>query len=188
MIGTVNEDSGAMIRDGIKSVNQLGVCHDVIWPYNISVFTKRPSDAAYHDALLHQALVYARINQELNQLKAVLADGFCFVFGFAVYESFESEIVAKTGYVEMPKRGEAMLGGHAVLCVGYDDFESRFICRNSWGSDWGDNGYFTMPFQYLLNDNLSADHWVIKVMEETDDTHQGNREPTEKQLIQQSAV
>jgi C1A family cysteine protease len=56
-----------------------------------------------------------------------------------------------------------MLGGHAVLAVGYDDNAQRFIVRNSWGRRWGIAGYFTMPYAYLADDNLAADFWTIRV-------------------------
>jgi len=62
----------------------------------------------------------------------------------------------------MPKAGERMVGGHAVLAVGYDDAAKRFILRNSWGTKWGMQGYFTMPYDYLANRNLSDDFWTIR--------------------------
>jgi C1A family cysteine protease len=74
--------------------------------------------------------------------------------------------VAKTGKLNMPKKSEAVLGGHAVMAVGYDDKTRRFIVRNSWGSDWGQKGYFTMPYQYLTDENLSDDFWTIRLVEE----------------------
>jgi C1A family cysteine protease len=96
-------------------------------------------------------------------MKSCLAEGYPFVFGFTVYESFESEEVAKTGKMIMPKKGEAQVGGHAVIAVGYSG--SRFIVRNSWGTSWGMAGYFTMPFDYLLDENLSDDFWTIRLVE-----------------------
>ena len=87
------------------------------------------------------------------------------MFGFSVYESFESRAVAKTGEVPLPGPGEALLGGHAVVAVGYDDPRQRFIVRNSWGTSWGMDGYFTMPYEYLLDGGLSDDFWTIKLVE-----------------------
>lgn len=174
--GTVSSDSGAMIRDGIKSVNAIGVCSEDTWPYDIQRFTIKPSPKAYCEALQHQALQYRRIpDNDLNLMKACLASGFPFVFGFAVYESFESLGVARTGVVPLPKIQESMLGGHAVLAVGYDDSKEQFIIRNSWGDKWGDKGYFYLPYQYLQDQNLSDDFWVITLMEEQD-TANNNQE------------
>jgi C1A family cysteine protease len=162
MENTVDQDSGAMIRDGIKSVSKEGAPHETLWPYVISKFKAKPSPKAYKDALKHRAILYERVTPTIDQLKGCLASGFPFVFGFAVYESFESSEVAKSGIVPMPKPKERQLGGHAVLAVGYDDTTSRFIVRNSWGDKWGISGYFMMPYDYLTDANLSDDFWTIK--------------------------
>jgi len=163
--GTVDEDSGAMIRDGIKSVHRLGVCTEDTWPYDISRFTEKPSDKAYLDASDHQATVYRRVLPVLHQLQGCLASGTPVVFGFSVYDSFESEDVARTGIVPLPPRGERLLGGHAVLAVGYDDSQQRFLVRNSWGTGWGMDGYCTMPYGYLTDPALASDFWAIYAVE-----------------------
>ena len=73
-----------------------------------------------------------------------------------------SNDVAKTGIMIMPQPGDSVEGGHAVMCVGYDDKKQLFIVRNSWGTSWGDKGYFYMPYQVIQNTNMSSDFWVIK--------------------------
>ena len=103
-----------------------------------------------------------RLFRSSLQMRTCLAAGYPFVFGFTVYESFESQEVANTGIVKMPKRGEQALGGHAVLAVGYNDAKQTFLVRNSWGEDWGMSGYFTLPYKYLSNRNLSDDFWTIR--------------------------
>lgn len=165
MEGTVSEDAGAEIRDGMKSIAAQGVPPEKYWPYNIAKFTKKPTCRAYKAALKHQALQYMRVGQDLNSLKQCLAAGNPIVFGFAVYASFESQEVASTGVVPMPQSGEQNLGGHAVVLVGYDDASQRFIVRNSWGPDWGQAGYFTMPYAYVTNPSLSSDFWTIQLVE-----------------------
>ena len=162
---SVPSDSGAMLRDGMKSVKNQGVCPEKMWPYDVSKFMNRAPASCYTNALTHQVLSYQRVQRNLNQMKACLADGFPFVMGFTVYESFESATVAKTGVVNMPKKDEMILGGHAVLVVGYDDKSKRFILRNSWGASWGQSGYFTMPYDYLMDANLSDDFWTIRMIE-----------------------
>ena len=163
---TVNQDSGAMIRDGIKSVVKQGVCSEKIWPYVIGRFTKKPSTKCYKAAMANQIVSYQRVTQTENQTKGCLAAGLPFVFGFSVYESFESAAVAKSGKVPMPKKKETMLGGHAVMAVGYDDAKKSFIVRNSWGPTWGQQGYFLMPYAYLLSSDLASDLWTIKMVED----------------------
>jgi C1A family cysteine protease len=162
--GTVNSDSGAQIRDGIKSVAQQGVCPEADWPYDISKFDQQPSASAYQDALMDRAVSYQLVVQNLNQMKGCLASGYPFVFGFTVYESFESPTVAQTGHAPMPGSGEQQVGGHAVMAVGYDDSQQWFIVRNSWGAGWGMSGYFTLPYTYLTQSSLAADFWTIRLV------------------------
>ena len=170
MENTINEDSGAMIRDGIKSVAKQGVCAETMWPYDPSPFppnphlTKKPSARCYKEALKHTAVQYQRVSRNLSQMKGCLASGYPFVFGFTVYDSFESDVVADNGVVPMPSPRERVLGGHAVVAIGYDDRQSRFRVRNSWGKKWGVKGYFTMPYTYLLDENLSDDFWKITLV------------------------
>jgi C1A family cysteine protease len=161
---TVSEDSGAMIRDGIKTLVKQGVCGESKWPYVIARFAKKPPASCYVEAREHQVTAYARL-EALDEMRTCLADGYPFVFGFTVYESFESAAVAKSGLATMPRPRERMLGGHAVLAVGYDDAEKRFLVRNSWGTGWGMKGYFTMPYAYLADRNLSDDFWTIRRQE-----------------------
>lgn len=161
---TVNTDSGAMLRDGIKSLAKLGACPEGEWPYDISKFTQKPPEKDYADALKYQITAYYRLTT-IDQMKHTLASGYPFVFGFSVYESFESEEVARTGIVPMPKPDERLLGGHAVMAAGYDESKQQFIVRNSWGTKWGISGYFMMPYAYLTNRNLSSDFWTIRGME-----------------------
>lgn len=170
MEGTIEEDSGAMIRDGMKSVANLGVCPESMWPYNINQFTARPGPTCYMDALNHQVVQYMRVDQSLDQTRGCLAAGYPFVFGFAVYKGFESEETATTGIVSMPRWWQSALGGHAVLAVGYDDAKQRFLVRNSWGAGWGLQGYFWMPYAYLVRPNLASDLWTIRMVEEPTET------------------
>jgi C1A family cysteine protease len=162
--GTVEADSGAQIRDGIKSVAGQGDCPESELPYDINKFAQKPAARCYRDAVKYKAVSYSRVIQDPSQLKGCLASGFPFVFGFTVYESFEGQDVARTGIVPMPATGEKVLGGHAVLAVGYDDAQQRFLVRNSWGSDWGQGGYFTIPYAYLTDSNLSDDFWTIRLI------------------------
>ena len=161
---TVASDSGAQIRDGIKSVGQQGDCPETEWPYNIASFAQKPPAKCYKDALKYKAVLYQRVLQNVNQMKGCLASGYPFVFGFTVYDSFESQPVAQTWVVPMPATAEKVLGGHCVVAVGYDDAQQRFIVRNSWGTGWGMQGYCTMPYAYLTDPNLASDFWTIRLV------------------------
>lgn len=161
VIGTVQEDSGAMLRTGIKTLKAQGVCREALWPYAIRRFAARPSEACYAEAADHQVTAYQRLNT-LNEMKACLAMNLPFVFGFAVYEHVMSADVARTGQIRLPGKSERMLGGHAVMAVGYHDRTRMILFRNSWGAAWGQAGYGQMPYAYLESRELSDDFWCIQ--------------------------
>jgi C1A family cysteine protease len=161
---SVSQDSGAQLRDGMKAVATQGACPETEWTYNVNRFAEKPTAACYTNGAQHTALQYSRVPQDVTHLKTCLASGFPFVFGFTVYDSFESDAVAQTGKVPMPSQAEQVLGGHAVLAVGYSDASQRFLARNSWGPDWGVNGYFTIPYAYVTDPNLADDIWTIRLV------------------------
>ncbi|HEX3590256.1 MAG TPA: C1 family peptidase [Pseudonocardiaceae bacterium] len=175
--GHPHTDSGAQIRDGPRSVGKQGVCAETEWPYDdtpadesTGLFPagardgERPADQCYTDALSNRAITYQRVTQHLDQLRGCLAAGYPFVFGFTVYDSFESQQVALTGEAQLPQPGEQVLGGHAVLATGYDDSQQRFLVRNSLGTGWGKDGYFGMPYAYLTDRGLASDFWTVRVV------------------------
>lgn len=163
MEGDVSEDAGAAIRDGIKTLKTNGAGPEALWPYVISKFTEAPPAKYVKAAFKYEAISYARVGRSVNAMQAVLAFGRPFVFGFTVYESFESQEVANTGMLAMPESGEQIVGGHAVVANGYKTIHGIQYAkvRNSWGRDWGQAGHFWMPFQYLMTAHLSSDFWVI---------------------------
>jgi C1A family cysteine protease len=164
MEGHPGENVGAMIRDGAKVVANLGVCPETDWPYDPATFAQAPQQKDYTDALKDRVLTYATVPQDLWSLKSVLAGGRPVVFGFTVYSAFESQQVADTGIVTMPSPGDKVVGGHAVVLVGYNDAVDRFRVRNSWGAGWGQNGYFEMPYLYVTSTSLATDFWVLKTV------------------------
>jgi C1A family cysteine protease len=121
-----------------------------------------PPAVCYTSAKLDRALQYARVTQTLTQIQGCLAAGFPFVFGFTVYDSVESDPVARTGVMPMPAPGERVQGGHAVMAVGYDNTKRVVIVRNSWGSDWGQQGYVTMPYEFIIQPSYASDFWTIR--------------------------
>jgi C1A family cysteine protease len=162
--GTTASDSGAQIRDAVKAASQWGECPETDWPYDVNQFAVQPPQSCYDGAAKHLAISYEAVDQDMDALRACLAAGFPFVFGFTVYQSFESEQVAQTGIVPLPRWFERPVGGHAVMAVGYDDASSRFTVRNSWGEGWGDHGYFYFPYVYMTG-RLASDFWTIRTVE-----------------------
>jgi C1A family cysteine protease len=159
---SVSSDSGAQLRDVVSSAASQGICAEVLWPYDINKFAAKPPAETYAVAPTWKISEYSRL-ATLDDMLTCLASGHPFVLGFTVYESFESDQVAQTGQLPMPGANEAVVGGHAVCAVGYDQTTRKFQIRNSWSSDWGLNGYFMMPFDYATNPDLASDFWTIRV-------------------------
>lgn len=160
--GTVGQDAGAIIRDGIKVIADAGVCSEDAWPYDVSQFTEEPTSHAIELAKQFEALEYKTLDNTNKQLLVnALLDGFPIVFGMTVYSSFMTQKVAASGIVPMPKTSESVEGGHCMVIVGYSVEYDSFIVRNSWGLGWGQKGYCRIPAGYLCNSGLASDFWVI---------------------------
>lgn len=160
--GTVESDSGAQIRDGMKVVCKIGAPAESDWPYDITQFTVKPSLKAFMDARMHEAR-YGRVTQSAHSFMASVFFGRPVVFGFTVFDSFETKI-GPDGVMPFPDiHRERLLGGHAVVIVGYRQINSHlhFEVRNSWGDQWGDRGYFWMPAEYAVTPQLCSDFWHI---------------------------
>jgi C1A family cysteine protease len=154
-----NRDSGGTITDAVGVLSEKGATPEEIWPYDISKFTQKPPKEAYSAAgefKVHNA------NQltNLDDVKATLAHGHSVAFGFRVFASFKK--VGADGMMPVPAPGEQLLGGHAVLAVGYDDAKKALIVRNSWGEKWADHGYFYMPYEVAENQQMAVDFWTAE--------------------------
>lgn len=152
--GAVHVDRGAQIRNALKASAEFGLCREELAPFEPDKFAVTPAPAAFGDATTHQALVYERC--PLDRLRYCLASKLPVIFGATIYENFEE--LDDTAAVSMPKG--SVLGGHAMLIVGYNDMLRQFTVRNSWGDSWGDRGHCYMPYEYF-NENLVADAWSI---------------------------
>lgn len=167
--GTIDQDSGGQIRDVVKAAAQYGAPLETTWPYNEAGFRQKPSLEAYTEGLQHRALKYEAVPQELTAFKHVLAVlNRPILIGIIVFESFEAQATIASGVVPLPGAGEACQGGHAVLCVGYDDAKQAFLVRNSWNEIYPpawpgskERGSFWLPYEYMMNPELAEDFWVI---------------------------
>ena len=158
---SVPYDDGAYIRDVFKALRQFGLAKEQFMPYIVHKFAEQPSKEAFEDGLNHLAIEYAAVKKEERIIKQTLMAGGAISFGFYVYESFmKGNWSYTTGLMPMPAKGEQITGGHAVTIVGWDDDIECFLIQNSWGTDWGKEGFFWMPYKFLLSANCS-DFWVI---------------------------
>lgn len=164
MENTVNQDCGASIRDGIKSINTWGVCPETEWSFDPSQLAVKPSTQCYEDALLHTSVKYESVEQDAQSIRECLAANTPVVIGLTLYESFMSSQVGTTGLVPMPTSAEKVVGGHAMLIVGYNDTTRLYLVRNSWGTQWGIGGYCYIPYEYIHNQSLGDDYWAIDLL------------------------
>lgn len=162
--GTADQDSGANIRDVIKGCNEFGIVEETLWPFDPANLTVKPSSEAYDEAATDMIHFYASVDlTNMDNIKVALSHKIPVVFGFQVYDYFESADMAKTGILNMPGPNENCLGGHCVVICGHDDAEQMCWVRNSWGSNWGPfSGFLKMSYSYITS-NLCSDGWVIRL-------------------------
>jgi C1A family cysteine protease len=155
--GSVDQDSGATITDAIKAAS-AGVAPEQAWPYDTLQFDKQPPAAAYKAAGEFKLAKSVQL-AGLEDIKKVLAKGQPVVFGMKIYSYFQN--IGPSGELKLPQEGDVFVGGHAVCVVGYDNKKKVLIVRNSFGSEWGDHGYFYMPYAYVTPENV-MDIWTAQ--------------------------
>lgn len=159
--GSQDRDSGATIRDSVKALAKYGTLPENYWPFSERI-PEKPTDTDYQIAIRDVVTSYSAVPQSVQSIKTAIFQKHPVIFGFSVYESFESAGTAQSGVQSMPLPNERRVGGHAVLAVGYDDTKQAFFIRNSWGEEWGQGGYFWMPYIYISDPNLASDFWIIE--------------------------
>lgn len=167
---TISFDDGAIIRDGIKTMNKYGygIVDESMWPYDIEKFAHTPPQSVYDAAKANTIRDYATLDGlPLEALKICIARGYPFTFGFDVYQNFED--YQKGQVLLLPSENEESLGGHCVVAAAYDDNriaqdgeKGAFGCPNSWGEDWGEDGWFWMSYKYMMS-KLVSDKWMMRL-------------------------
>ncbi len=155
-------DDGTTLEQGVNVLRRKGVCDEKLYPYQIRKQGNQPPTSLNTSAYTNRVLRYSVVRQNIDDIKACLNSGYPFVFGFLVYSSLENPSVDRTGIIPVPNTSsEYILGGHAVVAVGYDDSKQLIKFANSWGRGWGENGYGYMPYSYILNPSWTDDFWVL---------------------------
>jgi C1A family cysteine protease len=171
-------DTGAFLRTTMEAMVLFGVPPEEYWQYNSDDVDKEPGAFLYAFAQNYQTISYYRLDPPetpkdalLGRIKASLAASLPSMFGFSVYSSIDQ--AEKTGAIPYPIPGEKLLGGHAVIAVGYDEkikiknsnpgakeTTGALLIRNSWGTEWGQGGYGWLPYAYVLN-GIAIDWWSL---------------------------
>jgi hypothetical protein len=165
---STDKDDGATVRDAIKSTVQYGVAKEAHWLYDTSKVLERPPDNVWVEAEKHQALKYYRLNnRNKDDLLSCLNEGYPFVFGVRLFQSFKDNYTKEL--VPVPDwKTETFLGAHCMLCVGYEIDEAGkvlFHIQNSWGILYGKLGYSKIPLEYFSAIELAWDFWTIRLAE-----------------------
>lgn len=147
------------VAEALKIVQKTGFCAEENWPYNAEKVDVKPSEVCYTNSLAK--VVVRNVRQDLNSMLNALNEGIPFFATIAVYPAFTNVIVAKTGKIPLPARDAKPIGGQVVLVCGYDSRTQMWQCQNSWGKDWGEKGYCSLPFLYLLDTSLCSDLWCF---------------------------
>lgn len=158
--GTTETDSGASLFDVLKVAKDKGVCEEDRMPYNAKIFTIKPSDDAFADALGCRVLEAKSVDLDLDAVKSALSDGYPVIVAAQIFDSFSE---TRSGFIRQPSKSEIADGGradghgrHAMVVCGFSDKQRVFVVRNSWGTDFGDNGYCYMPYSYAKKYLLQA--------------------------------
>lgn len=165
--GSFPIDSGCTVKDSVKTIAKVGALLESMMPYSDTSAADKPTAAQIKASAVYKSKGYAAVNRDINSIKLTLLNGHPIIFGITIYNSFESPTVAKSGKVPVPKKGEKNLGGHCISMWGYDDSikcpgsaGGAVLCRNSWGREWGLNGWFWLPYEFFTL-GLASDLWTF---------------------------
>jgi len=164
--GTTNKDSGDSLQNDMNSLVKFSVPHEPLWKYEPKNFTIKPEKSVWSDGYWHSVRIGLSVEQNIETIKSCIAECYPIIFGMMVYSYFESLEMEKNGILKMPTSNDKILGGHAVMAVGYDDHTKMIKVRNSWGGKWGKNGYFFMPYDYISNPYYCDDFWTAHDFEQ----------------------
>jgi hypothetical protein len=160
-----DDDCGSQMEKAIEGLIEYGACAEDLWPNDEDNITSEPDSDAYEQAGNFCITESEYIETDLDLWKHKLAEGYPIAFALNTFNSFD-EATTNKGRVPMPRKSDNIRkthGWHAMLCVGYSDPDERFIVRNSWGPEWGQDGYCYIPYSYVIHDNFNGhDSWVIK--------------------------
>lgn len=160
-IGTTSWDSGSQIVDAVNWLQRWGSCKESLWPYDVRKFTQKAPNAAYTEAKKHKVLSARKVdNTDGRSIRLALTNGYPVVVGSLVYNGIY-KITSRNYLLEMPRSGERPVGGHCYIICGHDDVKGIYRAQNSWGTGWGDKGFFNVPQAYIHSGRITEDCWTL---------------------------
>ncbi len=158
-------DRGTQMISAIQALVEYGACTESTWPNDETLLCDEPHGDAYTEAERFKIVEAEQIETDLDHWRHTLAEGYPIAFALNTFESFD-EATRNRGRIPLPKASDNVRethGWHAMLCVGYSDKDQMFIVRNSWGAEWGDQGYCYLPYKYVIHPEFNGhDSWIIK--------------------------
>lgn len=159
--GSLGTDAGATLRGSMKAAEKFGLCKESLWPYHIDEFDTKPTEECYADAKHRTIKNYQRIANVGDMLDA-LNNEKPVVFGVDVFEGF-MYLNKDESTVYVPMYRSESLGAHAMSMEGYDLSKGVFLAKNSFGTNWGDQGYCWIPFEYISL--YGFDMWIFDIVD-----------------------
>ncbi len=154
------DDGVENIRSGLRGLHKFGICTEALWPYNEDMVSVQPNLDCYIEAWQRKIAIYQALNS-VGDILEILSLGFPVITALTLFDNFK-ELDKKNAIVTAPKDSSSYYGGHAMCLVGHSLSSKWFIAKNSWGTDWGDNGYCYIPFDYMSQ--FSFDRWYFSIM------------------------
>lgn len=145
---------GAYVADGLNLIKNQGVCSWSEMPYTDASCATMPNASQTSAASTHKFTSWATVNKtNLTEVKTLLSMDLPVVIAVTVDQNFYN--MSKTNWVWSSHKGK-VYGGHAIAVIGYDDSKQAFKVQNSWGTSWGQQGYFWISYSFFTKVNQGA--------------------------------
>jgi hypothetical protein len=153
-------DGGSHFVDALNILSSQGAATMEDCPYNEMDCFTRPTSTQVSAASKYKINYWRRVNiADVTEIKAQLNAGYPVMIGARIDQGMRDNGRNRTStYVWNHSQG-TVLGGHAMVIVGYDDEMAAFKVMNSWGTEWGNSGYFWISYAYsrfVLNEGYVA--------------------------------
>jgi hypothetical protein len=170
-MGTTGQDSGTYTHLAVDRVGNIGVCEESIWPYADSNLTNSPTPDTYPEASDNKFTAWFNIDalapsggtDRLTQIETAIRSNHPVIYGSPVSSAIQNYTAGQV--LTIPDAND-IIGGHSTCFTGvhYLDGARVWVVRNSWGSSWGNNGYFLIDDAWAGWEELD-DLWVLTRME-----------------------